>query len=61
LNGTQQLLVYADDVNVLSENINTVKRNIEALLQDRGEVGLEVNIGRTSICYVSSPEFGTKL
>jgi hypothetical protein len=32
LNGTHQLLVYADDVNLLSDNIDTIKRNAQTLL-----------------------------
>ena len=32
LNGTHQLLTYADDVNILGGSAHTVKENAEALL-----------------------------
>jgi len=43
LNGTHQLLVYADDVNVLGGSVHTVKVNPGALVVASKEIGLEVN------------------
>jgi hypothetical protein len=40
LNGTHQLLVYADDVNILGGRIHTVNENAEALVVATKETGL---------------------
>jgi hypothetical protein len=46
-NWTHQHLVYADDINLLRDNINAVKRNTEVLIDAIMEVGLEVNAKKT--------------
>jgi hypothetical protein len=43
MNGTNLLLVNADDVNLLGDNVNTIKENAEALIDASKEVGLEVD------------------
>jgi len=40
LNGTHQLLAYADDVNILGGNVDTVKKNAEILVAATKEIGL---------------------
>jgi hypothetical protein len=46
-NGTHKLLAYADDVNLLGDNIDTLKKNTETLIDASKEVGLEVNVEKT--------------
>jgi hypothetical protein len=43
LNGTHQLLVYADDGNtrILGGSVHTIKKNAEALVVASKEIGLE--------------------
>jgi hypothetical protein len=53
LNGTHQLLVYADDVNLLEENIDTIKKNSETLTDPSKEVGLKVNAKESKYMLLS--------
>jgi hypothetical protein len=46
LSGIHQLLVYADNVNLLGGNIDTIKENAGTLTDDSKEVGIEVNAGQ---------------
>jgi hypothetical protein len=53
LNGTHQLLAYADHVNLLGENIDTIKLIIETLIDASKEVGLELNVEKTKYMLLS--------
>jgi hypothetical protein len=53
LNGTQQLLAYANDVNVLRVNIDTINKNTEMLIDSSTEVGLEINVEKTKYMLLS--------
>jgi hypothetical protein len=43
LNETRKVLFYADDVNLLGDNISTIKKNTQTLIDAIRKVGLEVN------------------
>jgi len=53
LNGTHQVLAYADDVNILGGSVDTVKKNAEALVAATKANGLEVNAHETNFMIVS--------
>jgi len=53
LNGTHQLLAYADGVNTLGGSVPTVKENAEALVVVTKEIGLEVNADKTKYMIMS--------
>jgi hypothetical protein len=52
LNGTHRLLAYADDANLLGDNIDTIKKNTETLI-DAKEVELQINIQKTKYMFLS--------
>jgi hypothetical protein len=53
LNVTHELLIYADDVNLLGDNIDTIKKNTGTLVDPTKEAGLEVNADKTKYMLLS--------
>jgi hypothetical protein len=51
LNGTQQLLAYADDMNLLGDNIEAINENTETLIYASKVVGLEINVEKLCVYY----------
>jgi hypothetical protein len=53
LNGTHQLLAYAEDVNLLRDNIDTIKKNTETLIDASKKICLEINVEKTKYMLLS--------
>ncbi|KAJ4432833.1 hypothetical protein ANN_21472 [Periplaneta americana] len=53
LNGLHQLLVYADEVNMLGENPQMIRENIEILLEASKVIDLKVNPEKTKYMIMS--------
>jgi hypothetical protein len=60
LNGTHQLLVYADDVNILCGSIHSLKKNAEALVVASKGIGREVNADKAKYMVVSQDQIGVQ-
>jgi hypothetical protein len=56
VNGTHQLLAYADDVNLLGDNIDTIKKKTETLIDASKEDCLEMNVEKTKYMLLSQPQ-----
>jgi hypothetical protein len=52
LNGTHQLFVSVDD-NFLGDSINTIKENVESVLEANRDLGLEINSEKTKYMIMS--------
>jgi len=53
LNGTYQLLICADDINLLGDSTNTTKENTKTLLDASRNFGLEINAEKTDYTIMS--------
>jgi uncharacterized protein YdeI (BOF family) len=53
MNGTHQLLAYADHVNLLGDIIDTIEKNTETLIDASKEISLEINVEKTKYMLLS--------
>jgi hypothetical protein len=53
LNGTHQLLVYADEVKILGGSVHTTQKNAKALVVVSKEISLEVDAGKYKYIVLS--------
>jgi hypothetical protein len=53
LNGTHKQFVCADDINLLDDNVNTIKENTERLLGASRDIVLEINAEKTKYMIMS--------
>ena len=53
LNGKHQLLICADDVNILGGSLHAMRKNTEALVVASKEIGPEVNADKTKYMVMS--------
>ena len=56
LNGTHQLLVYADDVNILGGRVNNIDNDTEASVVAGKEIGVEVNADKNKYVVMSGDQ-----
>ena len=52
LHGKHQILVYADDVNILGRSVHTIKKNTGASVVASKEIGLEINADKTKYIVI---------
>jgi hypothetical protein len=57
LNYTHHLLAYADDVTLLGDNIDIVKKNTATVIDASKEVGLEINLEKTKYMSLSHHQY----
>jgi hypothetical protein len=55
LKETCQLLVYADEVYLLVDNIDSIKKNTEIVIDANKEIGLKVNADKAKYTHIFLP------